>query len=325
MSNLKQIGLGISMYADQHGGRMPATLDQLKGVISNEKVFQDVESGDKFTYVGGGRTLQEGSDDSVVAYSLDHRTAGGNVLFNDGHVEWKTQIGDVLGRATTPQGAVGTLTYAGSRGGSATRQEREMAAPQQTPASTESGRTRLAYTDNSYAAGNKAADHYGMTNPAKPPQSNTEPLPPTTNAAVPVLYFNDASGDREIANRDGTERVPVIGGVSAIGHLSLMGSGEGRGYSGRYMGPMVAGIRPIRIDIPKSGTRFVFTKVLNIGKDPLAVRAMVMEDKVFKAVRGAAQALVFVAGLMLLGWQFRERRRAVFLWHWDRRWPLAAL
>jgi len=70
--------------------------------------------------------------------------------------------------------------------------------------------------------------------------------------------------------------------------------------------PMVAGIRPIRIDIPREGQRFVFTKVLNVGKEPLAVRALVMDNKVFKGVCGAVQALAFVAGLALLWWQLRQ-------------------
>jgi len=71
--------------------------------------------------------------------------------------------------------------------------------------------------------------------------------------------------------------------------------------------PMVAGIRPIRIDIPRTGTRFVFTKVLNVGKEPLAVRAVAMEQKVYNAIRGVAQAVAFGAGVVLVWWQWRRQ------------------
>ncbi len=75
---------------------------------------------------------------------------------------------------------------------------------------------------------------------------------------------------------------------------------------------LVSGLRPIRIDIPKSGTRFVFTKVLNVGKEPLTVRAVSMNQKVFNAARGILQALALLAGLALLGWQFRRSARSSF-------------
>jgi len=35
---------------------------------------------------------------------------------------------------------------------------------------------------------------------------------------------------------------------------------------GQARGPMAQGIRPIRIDIPRTGQKFTFTKVLNVGE-----------------------------------------------------------
>ena len=71
--------------------------------------------------------------------------------------------------------------------------------------------------------------------------------------------------------------------------------------------PMVAGIRPIRIDLPRSGIRFVFTKVLNVGREPLAIRALAMRDRIYRAARGGLQALAFLLGLGLAWWQWRNR------------------
>ncbi|MBI2440930.1 MAG: hypothetical protein HYV35_06110 [Lentisphaerae bacterium] len=62
----------------------------------------------------------------------------------------------------------------------------------------------------------------------------------------------------------------------------------------------VAGIRPLRIDLPRTGQRFVFTKVLNVGGEPLAIRALALDNGTYKTVRGILQVVVFLAGAILL-------------------------
>jgi prepilin-type processing-associated H-X9-DG protein len=84
----------------------------------------------------------------------------------------------------------------------------------------------------------------------------------------------------------------------------------GEAESGK--GPSVAGLRPIRIEMPKSGTRFAFTKVLNVRSEPLTVSTMVMDKDAFKVTRGLAQAAVFVAGLALFGLQWWRGWRSSF-------------
>ncbi len=69
---------------------------------------------------------------------------------------------------------------------------------------------------------------------------------------------------------------------------------------------MAAGIRPIRIDIPRAGQAFVFTKVLNVHQEPLWIQAKVGELKTFRRMRALGQFVVFVVGLGLT------------LWHWHR-------
>jgi len=73
--------------------------------------------------------------------------------------------------------------------------------------------------------------------------------------------------------------------------------------------PMAAGIRPIRIEIPKTGARLVFTKVLNVRSEPLTVSALAMPQRVFNTVRGLTQAAVFVVGLVLFWWHVRPAGR----------------
>ena len=127
--------------------------------------------------------------------------------------------------------------------------------------------------------------------PAPQPTPQEESLQLGLHAAPPV-----ASAGRALSGRR------VEGGFNDEVRVRLL-----RDFTGAAAAaPTVAGIRPIRIDIPREGQRFVFTKVLNVGKEPLAVRALVMDNKVFKGVRGSAQALAFLAGLALLWWQLRR-------------------
>jgi len=81
----------------------------------------------------------------------------------------------------------------------------------------------------------------------------------------------------------------------------------------RFISPMLAGIRPIRIEIPRTGQRFSFTKVLNVDKKPLTVRALAMERQVFQAVRGGLQAAMFLAGVALVWLQLRRKKPSSFL------------
>ena len=247
MSNLKQIGLGLGMFADQHGGRLPNTLDEIKGVVGSEKIFYDVESDKPFIYVGAGKMWQENPAD-VLAYSPVDMN-GRNVLFNDGHVEWMSsaRFGDAL-----------SLNMAA---------DKEKA---KNPVAT------------------------GISLPDKAKLTITRGIGGFHPSSGGNVLFNDGHVESEtklaITPGGGGGSVPVLGDVPILGAVA----------------PMVAGIRPIRIDIPRTGVRFVFTKVLNVGKEPLSVRAVVMDDKVFRAVRGAAQVLASLVGLALVGWQFRR-------------------
>ncbi len=118
--------------------------------------------------------------------------------------------------------------------------------------------------------------------------------------------------------------VPLVGDVPDGSRLSALdnvtsaekiyrGNAEGivNGVrAGVAVLPMaVAGIRPLRIELPRTGVRFVFTKVLNVRDEALSARAVAMESKVFAGVHGGLQAAAFVAGLALVWWQWRRERR----------------
>jgi prepilin-type processing-associated H-X9-DG protein len=237
MSNLKQIGLGLAMFAEQHEGKLPATIDELvPSLITNGRVLLDVQSGEKFVYIGAGRTWQEGGGDNVVAYSPVDMN-GRNVLFSDGHVQWisSSQFNEKMSR---------TMTASGER------------------------------------------ESLGMV-----PQSTPAAIPPPASRAPLRMSESHFQFESTIP--------PAQALVTATGSAQSPQGSAGSAAT-------VAGIRPIRIDIPRTGQRFVFTKVLNVGKEPLAIRAMATDQKVFKATRGLAQMIAFVTGLALVWWQFRR-------------------
>ncbi len=72
--------------------------------------------------------------------------------------------------------------------------------------------------------------------------------------------------------------------------------------------PAVAGIRPLRIEIPKTGLRFVFTKVLNVGNEPLRVEALAWTFRARNAMRSIIEWAVFLGGIVILWRQWRKPR-----------------
>jgi autotransporter-associated beta strand protein len=115
----------------------------------------------------------------------------------------------------------------------------------------------------------------------------------------------------EVRAKSGTGTLTLSGGNTHTGGTTVSGGYFSGVISGG--GAMVAGIRPIRIELPKSGVRFVFTKVLNVGNKPLEVRMTTMDQNAFVAARSALEALAFLAGLALLGWNWWRLERSSLL------------
>ena len=106
---------------------------------------------------------------------------------------------------------------------------------------------------------------------------------------------------------------PPAAGPYRAGGFVAGGGGFGGGTPVPAAKPMAAGIRSIRIDIPRTGQAFVFTKVLNVRDEPLSIRARIMELKTFQKMRTIAQVAVFLVGLFLSWWQWRRAERSTFL------------
>jgi hypothetical protein len=88
------------------------------------------------------------------------------------------------------------------------------------------------------------------------------------------------------------------------------GGGGGGGATPAREKVTAAGVRPIRIEIPRAGQAFSFTKVLNAGREPLRVSVSMMRLRVYRAVQMALQVCAFAFGLLLLWalWASGSRR-----------------
>ena len=113
-TNMRQIGMGVLLYANENRGKYPATLGDLAAALAGEiapevflcptsdtdppppEVRQDkqklaewVNGNADYVYVGQHYD-QRAAAETVIAYEkLDnHERQGMNLLFNDGHVEW---------------------------------------------------------------------------------------------------------------------------------------------------------------------------------------------------------------------------------------------
>lgn len=70
--------------------------------------------------------------------------------------------------------------------------------------------------------------------------------------------------------------------------------------------PAVRGLRSLKIEIPKTGRAYQFTRTLNLGGEPPAIRFSVMSTRAFVILRTLLQVAGFVAGLVLVWVQWRR-------------------
>jgi prepilin-type N-terminal cleavage/methylation domain-containing protein/prepilin-type processing-associated H-X9-DG protein len=159
LSNLKQIGLGIAMYADNYNGRVPidnntlpnlgASFNLLSNTITSAKIYTcPSDSSRKVTasyplstltvanlqisYAYCPYIIWQDQPDSILALDrmasttvnytkaakwlsvptggitgpAPHKDAGGNVLYNDGHVLWNNSLSAIVGT----NGSVGVVS-----------------------------------------------------------------------------------------------------------------------------------------------------------------------------------------------------------------------
>ena len=264
MNNLRQVGISMALYADQHGGQLPDSFDGLKGIAGDESLFRDAEIGNPFVYLGSGKKWQEAGGRQVIAYSPMERDNGRNVLFSDGSVQWinNSQFNEAMsGTSTGMWDGSGVLSDA----------------PQVVCAPKVVVKKKVHVKGLEGEKSQSAVSRRQLADDRK-----------RFAAVGGSIAMKESPSDEDVTVADRVDEPTFVEKVEVSSKA------------------LVSGLRPIRIDIPKTGTRFVFTKVLNVGKEPLTVRAATMDQKAFNTVRGILQALALLTGLGMLGWQFRR-------------------
>jgi prepilin-type processing-associated H-X9-DG protein len=264
VNNLKQIGLAARIFAADNDNRLPVSFEEMMTELNTDKITYDVETGQRYTYLGAGYRDDEITPDSVIAYSPMSQGRC-NVLFADGSVQIINQ------REFSEYAQRGFIVRIPAE--QLARQEQEQAI-----------RSRQ-------FAGEPAAQR-----PAAQPAIDSLALGVEAVASTPA---------------------PVIAGQSVV---TTSGGGGGSGGAMTSWGaaamtpePKAAGLRSIRIDIPRTGNAFLFTKVLNVRDEPLSVSARIMSLHTFQKRQMIAQAGAFVVGLGLWLWQWRGRRNSLLL------------
>ena len=89
VNSLHQIGVAARVFAGDNSDRLPVSFDEMKNELGTDKITYDTETGQRYTYLGGGVSLDSLKPDSVLAYSPivnGHCEA----LYADGSVEQMT-------------------------------------------------------------------------------------------------------------------------------------------------------------------------------------------------------------------------------------------
>jgi|GEM_PF-348564 len=174
----------------------------------------------------------------------------------------------------------------------------------------------------------KATAHWAFG--ATVPRSASGPMPatppsPVTATPAPALPRMDPQGNPVVVNGVVTSDdfvtpsdAAAARGSFQLGALAVGGFGGAGGGGAPSRGfadvsgeaaQTTAGMRSIRIDIPRSGQAFTFTKVLNLRSEPLGIELALMPLGKFRAAQSAGQLALFVGGLLwaLLCWRSAER------------------
>ena len=143
------------------------------------------------------------------------------------------------------------------------------------------------------------------------------------NPSVAVTALDSvAAGNGDFAlSRSVLARTKDQSGAFQLGALAVSGWSSGGAGGGGGFGfaradgeeaQTAVGMRSIRIDIPRSGQAFTFTKVLNLKSEALGIELSLMPLGKFRAAQSAGQLALFLGGLLWALLQWRRADRSSF-------------
>jgi type II secretory pathway pseudopilin PulG len=264
VNNLKQIGLAARTWSIDNSDAMPPSFEAMKDELSTDKITYDPNTGQRFVYVGAGKS--ETTPEAILAYSPSDQN-GRAVLFADGSVQ--TLSSEKFQEALA----------------------RDAALP------------RVAVPANAPAAVQTLTAGVEMNAVPQPPAA---PAPPAPEPSGPTVTFANH------AAQTAPSAPPML--LPQAGMPAPGGSMGGGGAAAPQARAMATGVRPIRIEVPRTGQAFTFTKVLNAGQEPLTASFSVMRLRIYRGVQMVVQVCAFVLGLIMLWWlSLRPERSSLWV------------
>jgi prepilin-type processing-associated H-X9-DG protein len=127
------------------------------------------------------------------------------------------------------------------------------------------------------------------------------PVPPQEAGQALTFSAAPAAPVTEAAAQPGPQRLPSNSPQPPSGVMGGGGFGGGVPAAAAALPKATAaGVRPIRIEVPRTGQSFSFTKVLNAGQEPLTATFATKRLKVYRAEQMVLQVSGFVLGLFML-------------------------
>ncbi len=273
VNNLKEIAIAAMTWALDNSNAFPPNYQAMMSELGTEKVTLDPNTGQPFVYIGAGKS-SEGSPEAILAYSPSD-VGGRAVAFADGSVQVLSaeKFQEALQRdAAVPRAVISANAP-------------PVNAPAAPPVS--------AFAGAQTAPAQQPAQAQAALSVVGQLRQSTQP-----QAALPTEGQVEAGGGAQAFAR----RAGGPGGM-------IGGSGGAPSPPAQSAAPL-SGLRSIRIDVPRTGRAFSFTKVLNAGQQPLTVSVSMMRLEVYRGVQMAVQVCGFVLGLGLLWWLAGRRERS---------------
>lgn len=101
IKHLKAIYIALRIYAQNHDGNLPQTLDELVPGYYPEAALNDPYTGQRIQFIGAGQTLRTNNDDRVIVYS-SWKGEEGIVLLEDWAVLYQEKLPAEFKRNTAP-------------------------------------------------------------------------------------------------------------------------------------------------------------------------------------------------------------------------------
>jgi hypothetical protein len=268
---LSDIGGAARSYAAEHNGAFPPALDDLLPYLSSAIMLEQPETHERYTYMGAGKS--EETPDAVVAFGISPNGTA-DVLLGDGSVQQTTaeKLSAMLAKPTQP--ADGSVLTTSEPADADSKARSTIMDPQMMR------RYGLVTRQMGDKAAKKLAEAEG-----KPSQ-----------APAGAGGFGAGLGATlQTESKVQLSAPPVAQAVPMLGNL----------FTSKNPGqlattPAVAGLRSLRIEIPKTGRHLHFTRTLSLQGKPSVINFTVMSSRGFVAWRTLFQAVTFLTGLVFI-------------------------